>query len=251
MPASYVDQVQKLNMRSMMAAALKSGPRDQYTVCRDASGWRSVATPRPGDEIIAQITLNRPPAKGASPPWGALVTLRVVGPDGRWREQALWLVATPTRLGRWRWAARCPYSHEPAQTLYFAMEAEQFVSRQSAGLKYRRKLRKVRNCRARVFAIMRELEATHLGVWIPKPVWMAEALYQDLMKELREMHLRWMCAALKWPQPRFWDEPFDYANAKPERANYPSSMVLFYTRKGVRQLKARYRKRYGLPIATA
>ena len=204
-----------------------------------------------GDEIIARITLNRPPAKGASLPWGPLVTLRVVGPDGRCREQALWLVATPTRLGRWRWTARCPYSQQPAQTLYFAMEAEQFVSRQSAGLKYRRKLRKVRNYRARMFAIMRELEAEHRGPFIPKPVWMAEALYQDLMKELREMHLRRMCAALKRPQPRFWDEPFDYANAKPERVNYPPSTVLFYTRKGVRRLKARYRKRYGLPAAAA
>ena len=168
MPASYVDQVQKLNIRSMMAAALKAGPREQYTVCQDASGWHSVATARPGDEIIAQITLNRPPAKGASPPWGALVTLSVVGPDGRCREQALWLVATPTRLGRWRWTARCPYSQQPAQTLYFAMEVEQFVSRQSAGLKYRRKLRKVRNHRARMFAIMRELEATHLGPMDPQ-----------------------------------------------------------------------------------
>lgn len=217
MPASYVDQVQKLNIRSMMAAQ-KSGPRDQYTVCRNASGWHSVATARPGDEIIARITLNRPPAKGASP-WGALVTLSVVGPDGRRREQALWLVATPTRLGRWRWAARCPYSHEPAQTLYSAMELEQFVSRQSAGLKYRRKLLKVRNHHARMFAIMRELEATHSGPWIPKPVWMAEALYQDLMKELVEMDLGRMCGAQR-PR-RFYGEPFHYANAKPERVNYP------------------------------
>jgi hypothetical protein len=245
MPATYVDQVQKLNIRSMMAAALKAGPREQYTVCQDASGWHSVAAARPGNEIIARITLNRPPAKGASPPWGALVTLSVVGPDGRCREQALWLLATPTRFGRWRWTARCPYSQQPAQTLYFAMDAEQFVSRQVAGLKYRRKLRKVRNCRARMFAIMRELEATHRGPAIPKPVWMAEALYQDLMQELVEMDIRWMSAALKR------DEPFDYANATPERVNYPPSTVLFYAKKGVRQLKAKYRKRYGLPAAAA
>ena len=65
------------------------------------------------------------------------------------------------------------------------------------------------------------------------------------------MDIRQMSAALKWPQPRFWDEPFDYANVKPERVNYPPSTVLFYTRKGVRRLKARYRKRYGLPAAAA
>jgi hypothetical protein len=131
------------------------------------------------------------------------------------------------------------------------MSTQQFVSRQSAGLKYRRKLRKVRNYRARMFAIMRELEATHSGPWIPKPIWMAEALYQDLMQELGEMDIRWMCAALKWRQTRFRGEPFDYANAKPERVNYPPSTVLFYVKKGVRQLKAKYRKRYGLPAAAA
>ena len=53
MPVRYVDQVQKLNIRSMMAAALKAGPREQYTVCQDASGWHSVAAARPGHEIIA------------------------------------------------------------------------------------------------------------------------------------------------------------------------------------------------------
>jgi hypothetical protein len=58
-----------------------------------------------------------------------------------------------------------------------------------------------------------------------------------------------MCAALKRPKPRFWGQPFDYAKAKPERVNYPSSTVLFYTKNGRRQLKAKYRQRYGLPTA--
>ena len=131
------------------------------------------------------------------------------------------------------------------------MGKQQFVSRQSAGLKYRRRLRKVRNYRARMFAIMRELEAPDSGPAIPKPSWMAEARYQDLMQELVEMDIRWRCAALKRPQPRFGDEPFDYANAKPEPANYPASTVLFCAKNGVRQLKANYRKRYGLPLAAA
>src|ERR1700676_5371204 len=101
MPARYVDQVQKLEIGRMMAGALKATPSEQYTVCKDASGWHSVADRQAaaGHEIIARITLNRAPAEGAGPPWGALVKLSVVGPDGRRREQALWLVATPTRLG--------------------------------------------------------------------------------------------------------------------------------------------------------
>jgi hypothetical protein len=39
MPATYVDQVQKLDIRSMMRAALKADPSDHYTVCWDVSGW--------------------------------------------------------------------------------------------------------------------------------------------------------------------------------------------------------------------
>ena len=96
---------------------------------------------------------------------------------------------------------------------------------------------------------MNSVATTHCGPAIPKPSWMAEAWYQDLMQELVEMDIRRMSAALKRPQPRFGDEPFDYANAKPERVKYPASTVLFCTKKGVRQLKANYRKRYGLAAA--
>jgi hypothetical protein len=252
MPARYVDQVQKLEIRGMMAAALKATPSEHYTVCKDGSGWHSVPDHQataPGHEIIARIILNRAPAKGAGPPWGALVKFSVVGPDGRCREQALWLVATPTRLGRWRWSATCPYRHQSASTLYFAMDLGQFVSRQVAGLKYRRTLHKLRNHRARAFAIRRELETTHSGPWIPKPCWMAEPHYQKLMEELVETDIRWMCKALKRPQPRFFHEPLDCETARPEQVNYPRATAIFYYKNGVRQMKANFRKRYGLPRA--
>jgi hypothetical protein len=254
MPATYVDQVQKLDIRSMMAAAFKARPSDHYIVYWVGSGWHPAADDRAvpsGSGLVAYIDLDRPPAKGGPPPSCGQVFLRFLQPDGVKCEQTLWLTAVPTRNHRSRWKTFCPYSREPAQILYLSLSAQQFVSRQVAGLKYRRKLRKVRNCRARMFAIMRELEALHRGPAIPKPIRMAEALYQDLMQELVEMDIRWMCAALKRPQPRFWGEPFDYANATPERVNYPPSTVLFYAKKGVRQLKAKYRKRYGLPAAAA
>ena len=252
MPASYVDQVQKLDVRSMMAAAFKASPSDHYTVYRNGSAWHAAAESelgQPAHQLVARIKLDRAPANGAPRPSRGQVLLTVVQPDGRSCAQALWLVAVPTKTGCARWTTRCPYSRQPAQTLYFDMGKQQFVSRQSAGLKYRRRLRKVRNYRARMLAIMRELEATHSGPAIPKPSWMAEARYQDLMQELVEMDIRRMSAALKRPQPRFGDEPFDYANAKPEPVKYPASTVLFCTKNGVRQLKAKYRKRYGLAAA--
>src|SRR6266851_232112 len=52
MPATYVDQVQKLDIRSMMGAALKADPSDHYTVGWDVSGWRALArsqAARPSD----------------------------------------------------------------------------------------------------------------------------------------------------------------------------------------------------------
>lgn len=250
MPARYVDQVQKLDIRSMMAAALKAGPSEHYNVYQDGSGWHAATDPQvvsQARDLVAYIKLDRSPAKGAA---RGQILLTVFQRDGRSCEQALWLRAEATPRGRTRWVTLCPCSHQSAQTLYFDMGAQQFVSRQAAGLKYRRTVRKVRNYRARMFAIMRELETTHPGPAIPKPVWMAEALYEDLTQELVEMHIRRMCAALKRPTPRFWDEPpFDYAKAKPERVNYPPSTMLFCTKKGRRQLKAKYRQRYGLPTA--
>ena len=249
MPATYVDQVQKLDIRSMMAAAFKADPSDRYTVCWDVSGWRALApnqAARPSDKIVAGIQLNRTPDKGATLPWCGQVTVSEVQPDGRRCEQTLWLSAARAR--RWRWTTVCPFSGQSVATLYFDMTAQQFVSRQTAGLKYRRKPRKVRNYRARMFAIMRELEATQSGPWIPKPFWMAEALYNELMQELTEMDVRRLCAALKLPRPDFFEPPFDYTNPKPERINHPPAMVLFYrNQSGVLQMKAKYKKRYGLP----
>jgi hypothetical protein len=39
MPAAFVDQVQKLDIRAMLAAAFKAGPSDHYTVYYDGSRW--------------------------------------------------------------------------------------------------------------------------------------------------------------------------------------------------------------------
>jgi hypothetical protein len=253
MPATYVDQVQKLNIPSMMAAALKATPSDHYALYQDEAGWHSAAASDlwpSAHQLVARIELDRAPVKGGARPSFGPVVLTIIQPDGHNRGQALWLIAARTRNGRTRWSTMCPSSNRPAETLFFSVDMEQFVSRQVAGLKYRRTVRKVRNYRARLFAIMRELETDHAGRHIPRPIWMAEPLYQKLLQELVEMDCRTMAKALKWPQPDYWDE-FDYADAKPERVNYPPGTVLFYTRNGVTKLKARYRKRYGLPAIAA
>jgi hypothetical protein len=251
MPASYVDQVQKLDVRSMMAAAFKADPSDHYTVCGDVSGWRALApsqAAQPSDEIVAGIQLNRTPDKSATLPWCGQVTVSVVQPDGRSCQQTLWLSAARTRARRWQWVTVCPFSGRSVATLYFDITAQQFVSRQTAGLKYRPKRGKVRNYRARVLAIMRELETTQSGPWIPKPLWMTEALYTKLMQELVEMDLRRLCAAMKLPRPDFFEPAFDYTNPRPERINHRPTRVIFYrNQRGVLQIKAKYMKRYGLP----
>jgi hypothetical protein len=252
MPATFVDQVQKLDVRSLMAAALKARPSHHYTVYRDGVGWhpadRSALPPAP--ELLASIALDRPPVKGDPPPSSAQVILRVLAPDGRHYEQMLWLKATPTRNGRLNWTTFCPYSRRAVRTLYFSMVAQQFVSRQVAGLKYRRKRRKIRNHRLRLFAIMRELESDHRGPCIPKPIWMAEPHYEALMQELVETDIRRMHKALGRPEPNFGGEPLEYAEIKPQRVHYPPATVIFYVKNGVRQLKARYRQRFGLPVVS-
>jgi hypothetical protein len=69
------------------------------------------------------------------------------------------------------------------------------------------------------------------------------------MKELLKTDIRRLCAALGRPPPSFGGEPLAYAEIKPKRVHYPPATVLFYVKNGVRQLKARYRHRYGLPVA--
>ena len=91
MPATYVDQVQKLDIRSMMAAAFKADPSNHYTVGCDVSGWRTLAqgqAARPRDKMVAGIQLNRTPDKSATRPWCGQVTISVVQPDGRSCEHA-------------------------------------------------------------------------------------------------------------------------------------------------------------------
>jgi len=253
MPATYVDQVEKLDIPAMMGAAFKASASQECALYRDEAGWHPAAASDlwpSAHQLVARIKLDRASAKaGARPEFGQAL-LKMLQRDGHPCEQALWLIAAPTRNGRTRWSTMCPYSNRPAETLYFSMDLQQFVSRQVAGLKYRRAVRKVRNHHARVLAIMRELETDHRRPDIRKPIWMAEALYQKLMDELVEMDCRWMAKALKRPLLDYWDE-FDYARAKPERVKIPSTAVVFYVKNGVRQLKARYRKRYGLPASEA
>lgn len=99
-----------------------------------------------------------------------------------------------------------------------------------------------------MFAIMRELEAEHRGPFIPKPVWMEETSYDALMEELTEMDIRSLCLQLKLPRPDIYEPPVDYANCKPERINYPPALAFFFRNKdGVRQMKAKYKRRFGLP----
>jgi hypothetical protein len=250
-PATYADQVQKLDVRSLMAAAFKARPSHHYTVYRDADGWhpadRSALPPAP--ELLASIAVDRPPLKGGPPPSSAEVILKVLAPDGRQYQQMLCLLAAPTRNGRLSWTTLCPYSNRATPTLYFSMGAQQFVSRQVAGLGYR-KPGKTRNQRLRMFAIMRELEATHPGPCIPRPVWMIEPHYEALMKELLKTDIRRLCAALGRPPPSFGGEPLAYAEIQPKRVRYPASTVLFCVKNGVRQLKARFRPRYGLPVSS-
>jgi hypothetical protein len=251
-PATYADQVQKLDVRSLMAAAFKARPGHHYTVYRDADGWhpadRSALPPAP--ELLASIAVDRPPVRGGPPPRSAEVILKVLAPDGRQYQQMLCLLAAPTRNGRLSWTTFCPCSHRQARTLYFSlMGPQQFVSRQVAGLGYR-KPGKTRNQRLRMFAIMRELEADHAGPCIPRPIWMSEPHYEALIKELLETDIRRLSAALGRPPPNFGGEPLAYAEIKPKRVRYPASTVLFCVKNGVRQLKARYRPRYGLPVSS-
>src|SRR5947209_3376296 len=118
MPATYVDQVEKLDIPAMMAAAFKTSPSRHYTVYQDNSGWHAATKNEvlpSGCNPMGYITLDRAPAKdGARPEFGQ-VLLKMLQRDGRTCEQALWLIAAPTTNGRMRWSTMCPYSNRRAE----------------------------------------------------------------------------------------------------------------------------------------
>jgi hypothetical protein len=256
MPATYVDQVQKLDIQSLMAKALKGAPADKYAFTIPMETWPPVEGQPDGHLLGIEIVLQRPQAVPANMPRAGDVLLKFTLPDAGKRQQILLLEGVPATRSSWRWKTICPYSYEHVQALYFDHSLQQFVSRKVAGLKYRAKLPE-QGYRPldRMRLHLRELEAKNFDPYIPKPLWMTEDRYQFLLQELNKEYIRSASALLGIPVMEFYDEYVEPdVNAMPERlpCRDPQSLAIFYCdRDGKLQIKAKYERKYGLPEGAA
>jgi hypothetical protein len=264
----FLDQAYKLDVRSLVSAAGKLGYG--HVLRKNTPLWVVPGEPwqeRPDNHLSAQVTLAAEGAADQSRVGHAL--LNFVQADGRKGEQMLSLVGMRTANRQWRWRAVCPLTGKLVQTLYLSPREQQFMSCDAAGLSYRRCRRsKIGRCIDRIEAIKRELCATHSGPGIFKPPWMTDARYDELMQRLLRLDVARLHAMLGLGEPDFGDidvapevmyapplDPFAPDVFTPEfepmQVNNRASTSMYYRDKsGTLQMKARYKKKYGLPDGT-
>lgn len=252
MEAVYVDQVEKLDIRALMARVLKAGRSDNYCLTITMNNWPQIEGQQRSNQLTIDIVLERSADCLANAPLSGEMLLKYILPDGGKREQILLLRGEPATKRSWRWQTTCPYNGDLVQTLYFHPAAQQFVSRKVAGLKYRPKLSKLCSRHLnRMLLIMKELGTDHPGPWIPKPLWMTQARFDFLTGELVKADIRRMSAMLGIEAPDFPDEDEEVeleAELEPLPVNDPQSLSMYYRDKdGTMQIKARYKQKYGLP----
>jgi hypothetical protein len=252
MPATYVDQVQKLDIQSLMAKALRGARADKHAFAIPMGTWPPVRGLPDGHLLQIEIVLQRSPQGGADAPLVGDMLLKFNLHDGQKREQIVLLEGVPATKSSWRWKTICPYSHEHVQALYFEHSLQQFVSRKAAGLKYRAKLsEKGYRPLDRMRLYLRELEAKNFDPYIPKPFWMTEDRYEFLLRKLNEAYIRFASALLDTPVIELYDEYVEPdVNAMPERlpCRDPQSLAMFYLNNDrTLQIKAKYERKYGLP----
>src|SRR3954467_3680298 len=104
MPATYVDQVQKLDIRSLMAAAVKAGRSHGYAVYRDEGAWHPAAGPDllpSAHQLVARLVLDRAPTKGGARPQAVKSCSPWFCPTAsRASRRCGWLRCRPETVGR-------------------------------------------------------------------------------------------------------------------------------------------------------
>jgi hypothetical protein len=248
----YVDQVQKLDVHSLMTKAVREVRGDSYALTVAMEKWPQIQGQPDSNILTIEIKLDRSTDVPATDSISGGMVLKFTMPDGRKCEQWVQIEGVPSRKRGRRWKVAWPCG-ERAQTLYFKHTIEQFDSRKSLGLKSRRKLPKSPLVRMRLY--LRELEAKNPDPNIPKPLWMTEDRYQFLLGGITKEYIRFMSPLLGVPVMDFYDEYVEPdVNAMPEQLPLrdPQSLAMCYLdRVGKLQIKAKYDRKYGLPEGAA
>jgi len=248
----YLDEALKLDVRSLMATAMKGGKQSAYSItiscptgqviCRDLRD-------SPDRVATVTITVNWPTKAGEPVSGGILLNYR--GWDDRAAEQTVNLTGTPAKVGGWLWRVSCPETRQQAGVLYLAPDGDRFLPREATGLKYRRAHSKAARALRRCFKLMQKLQTDHYGPGIGQPPGMSDRMFDKLEWRLKKEHLRYMCALLGKPDPEFHDEEPPRPKRPPPPRRLHRSMVrdqsvYFRDKSGTLKMRAKFEKKIGL-----
>jgi hypothetical protein len=248
----YVDQVQKLDIQSLMTKALKDAGATRYSLTVRMDDWPQIEGQPDSNLLIIEVQLDGSTNVPATVSVSGQMLLKFTTPDGQDLGQWLRIVGEPATKASRRWRVVWP-DGERVGTLYFKRSAHQFDSRKGAGLKYRRKLSN--RPRNRLQHHLRELGAAGPNGFIPKPLWMTEAKYEYHLYGVNKARIRLLSKALNVLPPDFYDEYEEVdLKTKIERlpVKDPQHLSMYCRDKGgTIQIKAKYIRKYGLPKGTA
>jgi hypothetical protein len=253
-PMAYLDEALKLDVRTLMAEAMKAGKKAAYSIRISAPGGQVIyrdLRDAPDRVATATVTVNWPEKPDQAVSGGIMLSYR--GWDDRAAEQSVYLTGTPAKVGGYLWRIMCPETGQPVRALYLAPDGDRFQSRQASELKYRRASGKADHHLRRCYKLMHKLQTDHFGPGIGKPPGMSDRKFDKLTWQLTKEHIRYCCALLGKTEPDFPDEEPSaatpaVAGAKP-RASLgrkpisPQSMY-FRDRNGI--LKMRRDKKFAM-----
>ena len=245
----YTDEAIKLDIRLLLARALRSGKQDKYCLgIGRQTGHEISPGVRDSPDRVATVSITvHWPANAAEVVSGSLF-VAFIGSDNRPASQVLFFSGTPAKVGGWLWRVGCPDTRQKRQSLYLAPDGERFVSHQVAGLKYRRANTAAARALRRGQKLMLKLKTFHWGPGIGKPEGMSDRKFCQLEYKLTKEHIKYMCALHGTVAPDFYDD--EPAKPRPDKA-IQSQSILYRDKSGTLKMRSQFKKKYGLPKGAA
>jgi hypothetical protein len=254
---AYLDEALKLDVRSLMALAMKGGKKRAYSItirCQTGQVICRELRDSPDRVATASITVNWPTKAGEAVSGGIFLTY--LGWDDRAAEQTVYLTGMPAKVGGWLWRVSCPETRQQVGALYLAPDGDRFLSSEATGLKYRRANSKADRGLRRGFKLMQKLQTDHWGPGIGQPPGMSDRMFDKLEWQLTKEHIRYLCALLRRADPEFYDEeppPPKHAAQQPrqlDRSMVRDPSVYFRDKSGTLKMRAKFEKKFGLTTST-
>jgi hypothetical protein len=249
----YLDQALKLDVRSLMALAMKGGKQRAYSItirCPTGQVICRELRDSPDRVATASITVNWPTKAGDPVSGGILLNYR--GWDDRAAEQTGFLTGTPAKVGGWLWRVSCPETRQQVPALYLAPDGDRFVSPRGERPEIPARQQQSRSRPAAGFQTDAKAPDRSLGPGIGLPPGMTDRTFNQLNDRLTKEHIRYMCALLRKADPEFDDEeppPPKHTAQQLHRSMVRDPSVYYRDKSGTLKMRAKF-KRFGLATPT-